>query len=91
MSLPALVTGVICTRNRPEPLARLVSTLLAGESEPCELLVVDQSDELLYQRARASYCPKTYGCDTYVRRAGQGQGAERGAPPGAGHDSGLHG
>jgi glycosyltransferase involved in cell wall biosynthesis len=52
MSLPALVTGVICTRNRPEPLARLVSTLLAGESDPYELLVVDQSDELLYQRAR---------------------------------------
>ena len=52
MSVPALVTGVICTRNRPEPLARVVSTLLAGESEPCELLVVDQSDEPLYQRAR---------------------------------------
>jgi len=52
MSVPALVTGVICTRNRPEPLARLASTLLAGESEPCELLVIDQSDELLYQRAQ---------------------------------------
>ena len=53
MSVPPLVTGVVCTRNRPEPLARLVSTLLAGQSEPCELLVVDQSDEPLYQRARA--------------------------------------
>ncbi len=53
MSVPPLVTGVVCTRNRPEPLTRLVSTLLAGQSEPCELLVVDQSDEPLYQRARA--------------------------------------
>jgi len=53
MSAPALVTGVVCTRNRPEPLTRLVSTLLAGQSEPCELLVVDQSDEPQYQRARS--------------------------------------
>jgi glycosyltransferase involved in cell wall biosynthesis len=52
MSDPSLVTGVICTRNRPEPLARLVSMLLAGESDPCEVLVVDQSDEPGYQRAR---------------------------------------
>jgi glycosyltransferase involved in cell wall biosynthesis len=52
MSASAAITGVICTRNRPEPLARLVSTLLAGTSEPSELLVVDQSDEPLYQRAR---------------------------------------
>jgi GT2 family glycosyltransferase len=52
MSVPALVTGVICTRNRPESLARLVSTLLAGENHPCEVLVIDQSDDPLYQRAR---------------------------------------
>jgi glycosyltransferase involved in cell wall biosynthesis len=44
MSVPELVTGVICTRNRPEPLARVVESLLAGETEPCELLVIDQSD-----------------------------------------------
>lgn len=39
-----LVTCVVCTRNRAEPLARAVSALLAGESEPFELLVIDQSD-----------------------------------------------
>ena len=69
MSVPALVTGVICTRNRPEPLARVVSTLLAGESEPCELLVVDQTTSRCTS-ARASYCPRMYGCDTCVRSSG---------------------
>jgi glycosyltransferase involved in cell wall biosynthesis len=44
MSASELVSCVICTRNRPEPLARVVESLLAGESEPIELLVIDQSD-----------------------------------------------
>lgn len=48
-----LVTGVVCTRDRPESLARVVSTLLASETEPCELLVIDQSDDACYERARA--------------------------------------
>jgi glycosyltransferase involved in cell wall biosynthesis len=47
-----LVTCVICTRNRPEALARVVASLLAGESEPCELLVIDQSDDAKFELAR---------------------------------------
>jgi glycosyltransferase involved in cell wall biosynthesis len=51
MSGSNLVTCVICTRNRPEPLAKVVASLLAGETEPFELLVIDQSDEPQYLRA----------------------------------------
>ena len=39
-----LISTVVCTRNRPEALARVVGSLLAGEQAPLELLVVDQSD-----------------------------------------------
>src|SRR6187549_2887974 len=48
---PELVTCVICTRNRAEPLARVVASLLAGESMPLELLVIDQSDGPEAERA----------------------------------------
>jgi glycosyltransferase involved in cell wall biosynthesis len=44
MSVPQLVSCVICTRNRAEPLSRVVESLLVGETEPFELLVIDQSD-----------------------------------------------
>lgn len=44
MSTSELVSCVICTRNRAQPLARVVASLLAGETEPLELLVIDQSD-----------------------------------------------
>jgi len=72
MSVPALVTGVVCTRNRPESLARAVSTLLAGQSEPCELLVVDQSDDPLYQRA-SSLLPQDARL-RHVRSVSRGKG-----------------
>lgn len=51
MSAAELVTCVICTRNRPEPLARVVESLLAGETEAVELLVIDQSDDDAAERA----------------------------------------
>jgi glycosyltransferase involved in cell wall biosynthesis len=46
-----LVTCVVCTRNRAEPVARSVASLLAGETEPLELLVIDQSDGPEAERA----------------------------------------
>jgi glycosyltransferase involved in cell wall biosynthesis len=50
-----LVTCVICTRNRAEPLARVVNSLLAGESGPLELLIIDQSDGDDAERALAPF------------------------------------
>jgi glycosyltransferase involved in cell wall biosynthesis len=51
MSSSELVSCVICTRNRAEPLARVVASLLDGETEPLELLVIDQSDGPEAERA----------------------------------------
>jgi glycosyltransferase involved in cell wall biosynthesis len=39
-----VVTGIVCTRNRPIPIVHVVASLLSGESGPFELIVVDQSD-----------------------------------------------
>jgi glycosyltransferase involved in cell wall biosynthesis len=55
MSESELVSCVVCTRNRAEPLARVVGSLLAGESEPFELLVIDQSDGPEAEQALARF------------------------------------
>ena len=39
------VSVVVCTRDRPELAAAAVASILAGETSPLEVLVVDQSDE----------------------------------------------
>jgi glycosyltransferase involved in cell wall biosynthesis len=39
-----VLSAVICTRNRPGPLAEIVTSLLQGEGKDLELIVVDQSD-----------------------------------------------
>jgi len=67
MSVSPLVSCVICTRNRAEPVARAVGSLLEGETEPLELIVVDQSDGPETERAlerfagdpRLRYCRST--------------------------------
>jgi glycosyltransferase involved in cell wall biosynthesis len=68
-----LVSAVICTRNRAEPVARSVESLLAGETSPIELLVIDQSDdsetELALQRFQSDARLR------YVRSARRGKGA----------------
>ena len=38
------VSVAICTRDRPEMLARAVSSILAGAAVPNEIVIVDQSD-----------------------------------------------
>lgn len=55
MSTSELVSCVVCTRNRAEPLARAVASLLAGTTEPLELLVIDQSDGSETESALASF------------------------------------
>jgi GT2 family glycosyltransferase len=39
-----LVSALICTRDRPEPLARVVRSLLANEGVDLEVIVIDQSE-----------------------------------------------
>jgi len=39
-----VVSAVVCTRNRPEPVARVVRSLLLTPEDELELIVVDQSD-----------------------------------------------
>ncbi len=39
-----VLSTVVCTRNRPGPLAEIVNSLLRGEGADLELIVVDQSD-----------------------------------------------
>lgn len=72
MPVHALVTGVICTCNRPESLAKVASMLLAGECDPCELLIVDQSDESQYRRA-CELLPRDPRL-RHVRSLGRGKG-----------------
>ncbi len=43
MSLPQ-TSLILCSRNRPALLAESVNSILAGDSVPTELLIVDQSD-----------------------------------------------
>jgi len=50
-------SAVICTRNRPGPLAKVVGALLQGEAEDLDLVVVDQSDGSETYAALAPYLP----------------------------------
>lgn len=38
------VSVALCTRDRPEMLSQVVSSILAGDAVPAEILIVDQSD-----------------------------------------------
>lgn len=39
-----MVTAIVCTRNRPGPVARVLGSLLGDNTDELELIVVDQSD-----------------------------------------------
>lgn len=68
-----LVSAVVCTRNRAEPLARAVKSLLAGESSPLELIVIDQSDgDESEQALRALGDPRLRYHRSQVRGKGAG-------------------
>ena len=43
LSEAPLVSAILCTRNRPEDLARCLPTLLANDYENFEIVIVDQS------------------------------------------------
>lgn len=40
---PLSLSAVVCTRNRPDLLARCLASLIAQEVQPCEILVVDNA------------------------------------------------
>jgi len=48
------VSAIVCTRNRPGPIAHAVASLLAADDGPFELLVIDQSDGYETEQALAS-------------------------------------
>lgn len=67
------VSALVCTRNRPAPVAHVVASLLADKSEPLELLVIDQSDGEDTKRAL-----EPFESDTrfrYLRSKARGKGA----------------
>src|SRR5947209_14184450 len=45
MAVDPPTSVVVCSRGRPDLLADMVASVLAGATTPDELIVVDQSDE----------------------------------------------
>ena len=50
-----IVSVLVCTRNRPDSLARTVRSLLASETKSLELIVIDQSDPDVFERALTAF------------------------------------
>jgi glycosyltransferase involved in cell wall biosynthesis len=71
--VPRVVTAIVCTRNRPEPVASAVGSLLRPGSEPLELIVVDQSDGAQTKEALKGFAddPRFH----YHRSQARGKGA----------------
>jgi GT2 family glycosyltransferase len=74
MPSTALVSAIVCTRNRPAPLVRAVRSLLASDHEELEVLVVDQSDGMESERAIAMLMRSNPRL-AYMRSAARGKGA----------------
>lgn len=68
-----LVSAIVCTRNRPAPVANVVGALLATVGEEIELIVVDQSDNDLSEQALQPFLKDTRF--RYVRSQRRGKGA----------------
>jgi glycosyltransferase involved in cell wall biosynthesis len=71
--MPEIVTAIVCTRNRPAPVARVVASLLRPGPEPLELIVVDQSDGSDTETALSRFTADPRF--SYVRSQGRGKGA----------------
>jgi glycosyltransferase involved in cell wall biosynthesis len=67
------MTALVCTRERPEALARAVRSLLATEGEQFELIVIDQSDGAESAGALAPFASDARLI--HVRSATRGAGA----------------
>lgn len=67
------VSALVCTRNRPGPVAHVVGSLLTGNDEPLELIVVDQSDGPETERALDAF--RADSRFRYYRSKSRGKGA----------------
>jgi GT2 family glycosyltransferase len=73
MGVPEIVTAIVCTRNRPGPIAHAVASLLRPGSELFELIVVDQSDGAATEQALNGFAVDRRF--RYVRSQARGKGA----------------
>jgi glycosyltransferase involved in cell wall biosynthesis len=71
--MTGILSAVVCTRDRPAPLAKIVESLLNGEAEGFELIVVDQSDGSGTETALVPF--RTDPRLRYLRSARRGKGA----------------
>src|SRR6266446_6951348 len=71
MTSPTLPSSlIICSRNRPRLLLDTVTSVLAGDELPAEIVVVDQGDE---QHAELAGLGTTNGCEVrYLWRPSRG-------------------
>jgi glycosyltransferase involved in cell wall biosynthesis len=68
-----VTTAIVCTRNRPEPVVRVVRSLLSENTEDLELIVVDQSDGSETETALLAFSSDKRL--RYLRSKGRGKGA----------------
>ncbi|MEJ0099034.1 MAG: glycosyltransferase family A protein [Pseudomonadota bacterium] len=67
------LSAVVCTRDRPQPIAETVRLLLSSEGDELELIVMDQSDGRETEAALAQY--RADSRLRYVRSTTRGKGA----------------
>jgi glycosyltransferase involved in cell wall biosynthesis len=67
------VSAVVCTRNRPEPVVRVVRSLLLTSDASIELIVIDQSDGPETERALTPFLADPRF--RYVHSQARGKGA----------------
>jgi glycosyltransferase involved in cell wall biosynthesis len=75
-ALPAAVTVVVSTLNRPELLARCLAALAAGRRRPAEVVVVDQGDPEPVHRVVQEACARGLTV-IHVRQDRQGLSASQ--------------
>jgi GT2 family glycosyltransferase len=70
----AIVSALVCTRNRPDSLVRTVRSILASTGAHFELIVIDQSDGPESERVLADFITEDPRL-RYVRSRARGKGA----------------
>src|SRR4029453_974442 len=68
-----MLSILVCTRNRPDSLSRTVRSLLASDDASLDLIVIDQSDDLVFAQALGEF--KSDSRLRHVRSSARGKGA----------------